>query len=674
MPDRTMTVNIDHTASLDKRYIAVQGEQITVDVVLAAGLWALGYDGYVDFIMPDGSTCFKGPYDCSTGTISFTLGAVDSVLDKDGMIWWQFVLAETVGSVRTTMWLSEQVESKVLPSILATTSAILPYVPQMVFPVSYPASNVSLADVPGRFFSLELESALMELAGSGRTTQTVKGNNNDLEQRAINVKRYGVVGDGVTDDTTAIQTILDSASTQKTSVYFPEGTYMIDAETSIIPGSNTTILLSPHATLKAITNDAGSYSIILLDTVDNVIIQGGIVQGERTTHTGVTGEWGMCIRCIGCTNVTLQDVICKDGWGDGIYVGKAADGTHCNNIKIVNCTCDNNRRNGCSVVDCNYGYAIGCDFINTNGTAPQAGIDLEANADTIVEDFRIIACYSYNNTGDGIDVYGDNTKKSSLIGNVCKGNAIGIVISSTEKNIVSGNRCSENTSDGIKLSTGGSANYCRYNQINDNTVDTNGGHGIYLNGASANFVERNIISHNTINNNTGSGILVGHSRKNIIGENIVFTNNYGIITDGATAVRNIITNNYVSYSATAGIRIASNFNLVSNNSSKSNQEEGLLIINANNNIASNNYIETNSQKTDEGYCNIDIQGSSVYNNVQGNLCRQGAGTNKPSYGIRVKDATCTSNFVTNNDLYDSGKTGTLLDGGTTTVTTAGNRT
>ena len=46
-----------------------------------------------------------------------------------------------------------------------------------------------------------------------------------IEDAPVNVQDYGAVGDGVADDTVAIQAALSSGST---SVFFPAGTYLVD--------------------------------------------------------------------------------------------------------------------------------------------------------------------------------------------------------------------------------------------------------------------------------------------------------------------------------------------------------------------------------------------------------------------------------------------------------------
>lgn len=172
----TMTVNLDKTASLSRQNFGSQGEDIEITVVVPAGISGSGYDAYIDFIQPDGLAYFKGPYDCSSGTFSFFIGVLDSLMDIDGDLSWQFLLAETAGSVRTVKWAANRYKNPIYASVGATSSAILPYVPQMVYPDDYPASLITLEDAAGRFTATETEAALAELAGSGRTIQTVKAN------------------------------------------------------------------------------------------------------------------------------------------------------------------------------------------------------------------------------------------------------------------------------------------------------------------------------------------------------------------------------------------------------------------------------------------------------------------------------------------------------------------
>jgi hypothetical protein len=51
--------------------------------------------------------------------------------------------------------------------------------------------------------------------------------------RGINVKDYGLIGDGVTNDYTALNTLLTSLGSTKTDLYFPRGTYKISCDITI---------------------------------------------------------------------------------------------------------------------------------------------------------------------------------------------------------------------------------------------------------------------------------------------------------------------------------------------------------------------------------------------------------------------------------------------------------
>ena len=58
-------------------------------------------------------------------------------------------------------------------------------------------------------------------AGTGAVTRTVQAKLRDV----VSVKDFGAVGNGVADDTAAIQAALTHCIANKTSLFFPNGTY-----------------------------------------------------------------------------------------------------------------------------------------------------------------------------------------------------------------------------------------------------------------------------------------------------------------------------------------------------------------------------------------------------------------------------------------------------------------
>ena len=124
-----------------------------------------------------------------------------------------------------------------------------------------------------------------------------------------NVKAYGATGDGVTDDTAAINAALAAGL----DVFFPAGTYMVNAVSTsanitggIAPRSNSRLTLHPNATIKAIATDQVNYNVVRLTDVDNVSITGGTIQGERAGHIGATGEAGHGIAIRGGSNIWIR--------------------------------------------------------------------------------------------------------------------------------------------------------------------------------------------------------------------------------------------------------------------------------------------------------------------------------------------------------------------------------
>lgn len=163
MADVTMTINADKTVSLSTNILGSQGEHVDVLVEVDQDVVDLGYQAYVDFLLPSGLSYYKGGYDCSSGSFSMGLGELDSIMDKDGEVLMQFWVGTLVSTVKTMHWSSYVKKAYVNKSIGATSAAILPYVPQMVYPDTYPAELISIEDSAGLIGATQVEQALAEI-------------------------------------------------------------------------------------------------------------------------------------------------------------------------------------------------------------------------------------------------------------------------------------------------------------------------------------------------------------------------------------------------------------------------------------------------------------------------------------------------------------------------------
>ena len=88
-----------------------------------------------------------------------------------------------------------------------------------------------------------------------------------IDKEAVNVKKYGAVGDGVTDDAPAIQKAIDQS---KTAVYVPPGTYFVGSEINL-KRRNTGLFSDGAGAVFHLKNDTTG---ILCSNISNVIVQG----------------------------------------------------------------------------------------------------------------------------------------------------------------------------------------------------------------------------------------------------------------------------------------------------------------------------------------------------------------------------------------------------------------
>lgn len=187
--------------------------------------------------------------------------------------------------------------------------------------------------------------------------------------------------DGITDATAQIQAEFDKGG----AMFIPEGVYMIRAHTSdggfagVSPKNDSLIIFHPKALFKAITNDKPAYSIINLTSVSGVTIIEPNIVGDKDTHTGVGGEFGMGIYMRDAHNIHIVNPKIDKCWGDGIYIGQVASVGACTAVTIDNPVIDGCRRQGISIISAD-GLTINNPVItNIAGTPPSAGIDIEPN-------------------------------------------------------------------------------------------------------------------------------------------------------------------------------------------------------------------------------------------------------------------------------------------------------
>jgi hypothetical protein len=91
-------------------------------------------------------------------------------------------------------------------------------------------------------------------------------------------------------------------------------------------------------------------------------------------------EWRHAISLLSCQNVLIKGISIEDSGGDGIYVGVLPGAkNYCRNIKIENVICKGNNRQGISVISAENLLVKDSKLLNTDGTAPMAGIDFEPN-------------------------------------------------------------------------------------------------------------------------------------------------------------------------------------------------------------------------------------------------------------------------------------------------------
>ena len=315
---------------------------------------------------------------------------------------------------------------------------------------------------------------------------------------------YGATGDGVSDDTAAIQRAIDAVSAAGGGIVdIPAGNYMINTlyqtgnsyeKAGLVLKSNIIVRIASGATLYAIPNGEKSYQMFSITHVDNVHIIGGRLIGDRDNHIGNLGQTGYGVRITDATNVVIEDLYAGEFWGDGVFLGENSK-----NITIYKVICDHNRRQGMSIVGGQNVKILESEFKRSDGTPPKSGIDIEPEGDyPIAKDIEIRGClFEGNTTGFVVSNQYANSVAANITfaDNTVRDNIYGVNLVGLKGGLVTGNKVYNDQTIteidihwGIRLRNNG--RYSTSNvKVSGNTVY--GGNIIDSTGESSNTVQNN---------------------------------------------------------------------------------------------------------------------------------------------------------------------------------------
>ena len=297
----------------------------------------------------------------------------------------------------------------------------------------------------------------------------------------VTPQMFGAVGDGVTDDTQAIQDAMNAHS----NVYIPStkdgylvnGWYdgFLDSPNGGIKlNSNQRVYMGADCKIKVDTNNGAFYNAFNVYGCEDVEIHGGKIIGERDKHDPSTHSdapdrtQGFGIAVQNSKDVLIENVDISEMWGDAIVLHTPDNLNGYNsNITIRNCYLHDCERQGISVVVGDNVLISNCTVGTISGHAPQSGIDLEPTSkedkmylhDITIENCQFIdnvqsMCFSkcYDVTVNNCNFSGgwakveqeDGTMKGTLLGRiVAEGNASNVKFNNCTLNAFIANRNSD---------------------------------------------------------------------------------------------------------------------------------------------------------------------------------------------------------------------------------------
>ncbi len=199
------------------------------------------------------------------------------------------------------------------------------------------------------------------------------------------VSDFGAVGDGVTDDTAALQSALNSVYGGGQLALGPNKTYLLAGYIWGADFDGVTLWCQDSCIKVSDNHTYVTYQPVSFTNATNVYIHDLIIDGNRDNNICAEGWLYHNLAFFNVQEFGLYRVRSNNAACDGLYFDTPDENyntdTFCKNGKIIDCTANNCFRNGMSII---YGWniqIIGGEYSNTNGTLPKSGIDVEPEHD-----------------------------------------------------------------------------------------------------------------------------------------------------------------------------------------------------------------------------------------------------------------------------------------------------
>ncbi len=226
------------------------------------------------------------------------------------------------------------------------------------------------------------------------------------------------LGYNATDATVAFQNAINTSVDTVIIDFVGNGEWIVKPST-FFNLVNKKIFFEPGVQLIAMPGEyleSRSDCLLRLKFCNNVALIGHNTLFKMQKAEYTSGESRHCISLFDSDHITISNFRLTDSGGDGIYiVGERPTKYYCENITLQNVVCDNNRRQGISIISVQNLLVEHCEFKNTKGTLPQAGLDLEPNEDLLGRLVNIVfrKCSFTNNDGNGIEIAPINLTNTS---------------------------------------------------------------------------------------------------------------------------------------------------------------------------------------------------------------------------------------------------------------------